>query len=147
MIIRKATVFDHSEILRLCVEWFKELSVEGMPGYCDYSGIWLADLIANHIVIVGELDGKIIGMIALRIANMPWNLKEKLLFNDGFMTYKQYRKTGIASKLLEIAKDSAKELNMCLIMGHMTGTDAELKDRYFKTEGFKYAGANFIYRG
>jgi len=144
--LRQATVFDHSEILKLCVEWFNELTINGFPSVCEYSGIWLADLIANHIVFIGELEGKIIGAMVLRTGFMPWNNKEKVLINDAFMTDINYRDTGIGKLLIDVTKKFADDQDMMLILSHMTGKDATIKDRYFKSLGFKYAGGNLIYR-
>jgi len=107
--LRQATVFDHSEILKLCVEWFNELTINGFPSVCEYSGIWLADLIANHIVFIGELEGKIIGAMVLRTGFMPWNNKEKVLINDAFMTDINYRDTGIGKLLIDVTKKFADD--------------------------------------
>ena len=145
--IRFANLFDHSEVLKLCAKWFEELSIDGFPSVCPHSGVWLADLIANHLVFVGELGTKIIGVIGLRVGNMPWNNIEKVLFNDIFMTDIDHRNSGIATMLLAVVKRFASDQQMTLIMGHMTGTNAELKDRYLQIEGFKYGGGNFIYKG
>lgn len=143
--IRKATAFDHSAILNLSVQWFEEVRVQGFPGVCAQTGVWLADLIANHLFLVGEYGDKIIGALGLRIGNVPWNVTEPVLFNELFMTDKDYRGTGISDRLIDAVKEFSEDNNLLLIMGHMTGTDAHLKDKYLSIKGFSYAGANFIF--
>ena len=120
VIIRKATIFDHGEILNLSIQWFEELAINGFPLACPDTGVWLADLIANHIVLVGEYEDAIIGCIGVRIGFMPWNYSDKVLLNDVFMTDKRLRNTGVAGKLLDAIKQFAEDNNLMLVMGHVT---------------------------
>lgn len=145
--IRKANIFDHSGILSMLVEWLEETSINGFPDICNYTGIWLADLIAKHMVFIATLGNKIVGSIALKFGFMPWNNEEGLLFNEFLMTDKKYRKYGVADKLIHASKDFADKSGLLLMMGHFSGTSPELKDKYLSIRGFKYAGANFIYKG
>lgn len=146
VVVSRANIFDHSELLKLLIRWFDELSIEGYPYIGDYTGTWLADLISNHLVFKATYDDKIIGCIGLRISHFPWNNKVSILVNDFLMTDAKYRKTGVADRLLEACKKFSDESKLLLWIGHITGTSAETKDRYLKNHGFKYAGGNFIYK-
>lgn len=145
--IMKATVLDHSRILTLGYEWFKEASINGFPDICNYTGVWLADMIAKHLVLIATIEEKLVGGIGLRFGYIPWNNEVPILVNDFLMTDKQYRKYGVAQRLIEAAKDFANKSKMFLLVGHFSGTYPELKDKFLSTKGFKYAGGNYVYKG
>ncbi len=147
IIIRKAAYTDHSAIFTLLLKWFDELSIEGIPAECPYSVVWLADLMARHHVVVATIDNKVVGCLGLRLGFIPWNNEVPALFNDFLMTDIDIREFGVADLLIRAAKDHADEAQLTLILGHFTGTNADLKDRYFKLKGFKYGGGNFFYKG
>lgn len=147
VMISRATILDHTRILSLLIEWFDEALVDGIPKTCGFTGVWLADLIAKHLVLIATLEDKLIGCIGLRMGYIPWNNEEQLLFNDFLMTSKDARNTGVANKLIEATKDFAKKANVTLFMGHFSGKNPEAKDKYFQLKGFKYAGGNLIYKG
>src|SRR6185437_9102567 len=128
--VRGALVTDHSEILKLLLGWFEELNIKGFPGMCNYTGLWLADLIANHIVLVAEYANKIIGAIGMRVGYFPWNNEEQILSNEFLMVDKTMRKKGTADLLLKAIKQFADKGKLTVVLGHMTGTDSDLKDRY-----------------
>lgn len=145
--IRKAQVIDHSEILTLLLKWFDELAIHGIPHLCGHTGVWLADLIGRHQVFIALIDNKIVGCIGLRLGFMPWNNEVPALFNDFLMTDINMREFGVADLLISTAKKHADEAQLLLMMGHFTGTDADLKDRYLRLKGFQYGGGNFFYKG
>lgn len=147
IIIEKANRHDHSEIMNLLEEWFEESPLKFIPRGCPYSTIWLSDLIVNHLVIVGRKAGKIIGALGLRVTYFPWNNEVLILTDDFFMTKKEERSTGISDLLIDEAKRWANIRKMILNMGHFSGKDAELKDRYIERHGFTYTGANLIFKG
>ncbi len=147
IIIRRADYTEHSAIFKLLLKWFDELSIEGVPAECGYSVVWLADLIVRHHVIVATIDDKIVGCLGLRSGFFPWNNECSCLFNDFLMTEVNSRGTGVADKLIKAAKQYADDNNYLFIVGHITGTDAKLKDKYLQLKGFQYGGGNFFYKG
>jgi hypothetical protein len=148
IIIKKATYLDHGRILELILKWFDEVTTEDIPKACNYTGVWLADLIARHAVIIAEWGGNIVGAIGLKFTNFPWNNEVTILSDDFLMTDKESRHLGVADKLIKGAKGLANELKLPLMLGHFSGTQAELKDKYLsKIHGFKYLGGHFIYKG
>lgn len=146
--INRATPYDFSKIYELLVDWFKECACDLIPKPCNYSTVWLADLIAKHIVLIAKVNEKVVGTIGLRLTYFPWNNEVQALTDDFLMTDKEYRHLKVADKLIEAAKKVAVDLKFILMMGHFSGLHAELKDKYFsKFHGFKYLGGNFIYNG
>jgi GNAT superfamily N-acetyltransferase len=143
--IRRATVLDHSRILELLIKWLEESLIKGLPGCCMYSGIWLADLIAKHLVLIACRDDKLLGSICLKKGYLPWNNEMPLLFNEFLMTEEEGRELGVADRLLAASKEFAKQEGSILMMGHFSGKAAELKDRYLRIKGFKYGGGTFFY--
>ncbi len=146
--INKATVFDHGQLIELLMTWFDECDCDYIPKTCSYTGIWMADLIARHMVLVAKIEDKIVGSLGLRITHFPWNNEVKVLSDDFLMVDKEFREYGVANKLITAAKDLAKEFKHLLMIGHFSGTDTKLKDRYFsQIQGLQYLGGNFIYKG
>lgn len=143
----KATYKDHTSLVHLLLQWLGETAIKDFPKDCNHSGVWIADLIAKHLVLIATLGDKLIGAIALRFGYLPWNNEVPILFNEFLMTDKKYRKTGVTDKLIQAAKDFADTSKMFLMVGHFSGTDPELKDRFIKMRGFKYIGANYVYKG
>lgn len=148
VIIERATIFDQTPLLRLLDKWFDESLIKGLPGECEYSGVWLAQLIYDQLVLVARLGDKIIGALALSLNYLPWNNKVPILTNPFLMTEKEHRGKGTANKLIAAAKQFAFEKKLILQISHMSGKDAKLKDRYLESiQGFKYAGGNLYYLG
>lgn len=143
--IRKATIFDHTEISTLLIQWFDESQV--IKGYDDALCGWVSDMITNALVLVATYEDKIIGTMGLRITQMPWNSKENYIISDFIMVNKEYRTVGAAHNLLQRAKEVADNAKMILIIGNNNGDNVELKDRYFSMQGFKYLGGNFSHFG
>lgn len=148
VIIDRATIFDQTPLLRLLDKWLDETLLEGLPRDCKYSGVWLADLIHRHMVLVARLGDKIVGSLALMLTHLPWNNEVNILTNPFLMTEEEYRHLGVTNKLIKAAKDFAKEHKLILQICHMSGKDAEKKDRYLEMiQGFKYAGGSLYYTG
>lgn len=143
--IRRATIFDHSEVLSLLIEWFDESQI--IKGYDEAACTWVSNMITNHLVLVAEYEDRIIGVMGLRITQMPWNSKDYYIISDFIMVDKDYRTFGAAHNLLKSAKETADKAEMILLIGNNNGDNVELKDRYFSMQGFKYLGGNFSYCG
>ena len=143
--IRRATIFDHTEILKLLIQWFEESQI--IKGYDEAACGWLSHMITNELVLVATYENKIIGVMGLRTTQMPWNSKENYIINDFIMVHKDYRTLGATSNLLSKAKEIADSAEMILLIGNNNGDNVELKDRYFLMQGFKYLGGNFSYCG
>ncbi len=148
ILITRATIYDHGELLELLLSWFDECTDDSIPKPCAFTGVWLADLIAKHIVITAKVNGKLVGSIGLKRTYFPWNNEKVVLTDDFLMTDKEFRYLGTARELIKAAKNFANEFDFTLLVGHFSGLQPELKDRYLMLfHGFKYLGGNFIYKG
>lgn len=147
MIIRKATCLDIGDVLKLFNKYLDGAKVEAYPKINEYAGVWVADLIMRHILLIAEMEKKIIGMLGFKCAPFLWNDKVFCLAADIFMVDDEYRKSSAATSLLEEAKKLGDTLKLPVLCGVMTGVTPELKDRFTKMCGFKYIGGNFIYGG
>lgn len=143
--IRKANMFDHTAVLKLLIEWFEESQV--INGYDKSASCWLSNLInsENSVVFLAEHEGKVIGSIGIRKTLMPWNSQSWFLVSDFIMTDKEHRSIGVAEKLMKASKDLSDSEGIPLLIGHMTGTHAELKDKFLQMKGFTYLGGNLSY--
>lgn len=129
------------------MEWFDEVSIEGYPAACNYTGIWLSHMIAQHIVLCAHDTHNIVGVIGMKVGNMPWNDEVQILSNEFLIVKKEHRNLGVTDKLIKSVKDLADKGKLLILMSHITGTASELKDRYLRIKGFSYGGGNFIYKG
>lgn len=144
MELRRAHGLDLTQLSQLLIGWLEDTEIN-YPGYCEYSPLWLADFIYRYPVFIVTENEKIIGSIGLKVNNFPWNDQEKCLFCDFLMIDKEYRNTNAVILLLEAAKKLSDELRLTLYLGSMTGSKADIKDRFFSINGFQYLGGNFIY--
>ena len=144
--IRKGNSLDISNILILFQKYLDGANVKEYPEAGDYAGVWIADLILNHVLFVAEnIDKQIVGMLGFRISPFPWNNKFFCLAAEIFMVDPEFRQGNAAKEMLEESKKLGEILKMPVMCGVMSGTAAELKDRFTKSCGFKYIGGNFIY--
>jgi GNAT superfamily N-acetyltransferase len=113
----------------------------------------LMDLVAVKLIWVASETreksaehAQIVGCIVLSHHVWPWNRQAWHLVNDHFWVHPQYRKFGTAAKLLQCAKDCARELGKPLYLDFsFGGIDADLKDRFAKMQGFTYNGGRFCF--
>jgi GNAT superfamily N-acetyltransferase len=106
------------------------------------------DLVAVRLIWVAacEETSRVVGCIILNHHVWPWNRQAWHLVNDHFWVDPRYRKFGTAAKLLQCAKQCAKELGKPLYLDFsFGGIDADLKDRFAKMQGFTYNGGRFCF--
>lgn len=138
-------MYDHTAVLKLLIEWFEESQV--IKEYDESLGLWVTETITapNCFVLIAEHEKNIVGCVGVRQTEMPWSSKQQFLITDFLMIRKNARKTGAADKLIEDLKQYSNNTGLVLMMGHITGTDAELKDKFLQMKGFKYLGSNLAY--
>jgi GNAT superfamily N-acetyltransferase len=108
----------------------------------------LMDLIAVKLIWVAtcEKTSRVVGCIVLNHHTWPWSRQHWHLVNDHFWVDPAYRKFGTAAKLLECAKNCARDLGKPLYLDFsFGGIDADLKDRFAKMQGFTYNGGRFCF--
>lgn len=108
LIIRKGSLEDLTELQELFVDTIKSVCK------ADYNNeqinIWVSsirdtnrwnEIISNQLVIVAELENRIVGFATLKAGN----------YIDLFYVHKAYQRLGIARKLYNSVQNKATELN------------------------------------
>lgn len=144
MIIREATIFDHTGILNCLIEWFDEASVD-YPKPNKEMGNWINHILMEGYCVVAEENGIIVGTSGLGYTKFPWNDQAWLLNSEWFHVTKQFRRGGTAKKIIDMVKAYAEERNIPIIMGISSGVDTVKKQRFLQMTGASFVGGNFIY--
>ena len=144
MIIRNATIFDHTGILTCIIKWLDECSI-GFPRVNTAIAEWINQVIINGYCIVAEEDGVIVGCCGMTYTHFPWNDKVAILNSEWFHVDKEFRHSGTARKMIDEIKGFASDRNLPVIMGISNGVDTEKKKRFLQITGATHVGGNFIY--
>lgn len=144
MIIRNATMFDHTGILECLIRWLDEGSVD-YPPPTSALGYWISKVLRDGYVLVIEEDGKIVGTIGMSYTHFPWNDKMWIMNNEWLHILTENRANGVADKLIKLVKEYADNRKMPIRFDVMNDKDVDKKDRFIQMKGARYVGGNFIY--
>lgn len=145
MIIRRATLFDHTGLLCSICDQIKE-RVTDYPEPNGAIGNWINNTLQRGIVFVAEEGGKIIGTIGMGVTHFPWNDEIEILTNEWLHVDKQYRKDNVASKLIDKIKQFADERKIIVVINVINDKEVKKVDRFLEMKGMRYMGGNFIYK-
>ena len=140
MIIRRAVPEDVSEIHKMLIDMFNRIEVPASP----LSERKVLDVIKSAmekgIVIVAEVEGKIIGSLG-GMTNSDWWSEQKHLSDIWFYVSPDKRNSRAAVKLVKCFIKIGKEIKMKVKLGHYYSGDIERKDKFFDRLGFVKAGS------
>ena len=140
MIIRRAVPEDVSEIHKMLIDMYNRIEVPASP----LSERKVLDVIKSAmkkgIVIVAEVEGKIIGSLG-GMANSDWWSDQKHLSDIWFYVSPDKRNSRAAVKLVKCFIKIGKEIKMKVKLGHYYSGDIERKDKFFDRLGFVKAGS------
>tara|TARA_R110000851_G_scaffold126993_1_gene258804 strand:- start:28 stop:468 length:441 start_codon:yes stop_codon:yes gene_type:complete len=140
MIIRRAVPEDVSEIHKMLIDMYNRIEVPASP----LSERKVLDVIKSAmekgIVIVAEVEGKIIGSLG-GMANSDWWSEQKHLSDIWFYVSPDKRNSRAAVKLVKCFIKIGKEIKMKVKLGHYYSGDIERKDKFFDRLGFVKAGS------
>ena len=142
MIIRRAVPEDVSEIHKMLIDMYNRIEVPASP----LSERKVLDVIKSAmekgIVIVAEVEGKIIGSLG-GMTNSDWWSEQKHLSDIWFYVSPDKRNSRAAVKLVKCFIKIGKEIKMKVKLGHYYSGDIERKDKFFDRLGFVKAGSLF----
>ena len=140
MIIRRAVPEDVSEIHKMLIDMYNRIEVPASP----LSERKVLDVIKSAmekgIVIVAEVEGKIIGSLG-GMTNSDWWSEQKHLSDIWFYVSPDKRNSRAAVKLVKCFIKIGKEIKMKVKLGHYYSGDIERKDKFFERLGFVKAGS------
>ena len=143
MIIRKANMLDISAIIYLLFKMHEETTIKP-PKINSVKLIEKINyLFHKGIVLVAEVDNKIVGSIAGQVTEDWWS-DEKYVGDVWFYVFKDQRKSDVAKKLLQTYIKTSKDAKMKIRLGHLFSGDMDRKDKFFKRLGLAKAGSIFV---
>jgi len=101
----------------------------------------LTQLVSNNGMFVWENQGRIVGLLGLEVAQ-NWYSDKSFLADRVFFV--RPGNPGVALSLLRKAVEIAKIRQMPLMMGVVSGKDAERKSILYRRVGMKFIGGNFV---
>ena len=140
MIIRRAVPEDVSEIHKMLIDMYNRIEVPASPLSERKVLDVMKSAMEKGIVIVAEVEGKIIGSLG-GMANSDWWSEQKHLSDIWFYVSPDKRNSRAAVKLVKCFIKIGKEIKMKVKLGHYYSGDIERKDKFFDRLGFVKAGS------
>ena len=138
--LRLATVEDISELYMM----LQVMHSETIDGTSPIDSEKLTSAINNAlhrgVVVVAEIDNKIVGSIG-GMLNSDWWSSEEYLGDFWFYVEPKSRNSKIAIKLVKGFIKIGNEANVIVKLGHVYSGDMERKDSFFKRLGLVKAGS------
>jgi hypothetical protein len=145
--IRIATAEDMEEIMALAMSACEENGFLNPNPAKLAAEIWPALIQHNGICgVIGQPDGKIEGLVLLRIGTM-WYSDAQLVEEKAIFIYPEFRsaKGGRARKLCAFSKKVADGLGLPLIIGVLSNHRTAAKVKMYERQFGAPAGAFFLY--
>ena len=95
------------------------------------------------VVIVAEVDGKIVGSIG-GMETSDWWSNKLYLADLWFFVYKEHRKTRAAIKLVKSFLEIGRDANIKVKLGHVYSGDLWRKDKFYERLGLVKAGSLYM---
>ena len=140
MIIRRAVPEDVSEIHKMLIDMYSRIEIPASPLSEKKVLEVIKSAMEKGIVIVAEVEGKIIGSLG-GMANSDWWSEQKHLSDIWFYVSPDKRNSRAAVKLVKCFIKIGKEIKMKVKLGHYSSGDIERKDKFFDRLGFVKAGS------
>jgi hypothetical protein len=147
LVIRTAVPSDLDEIMQIAMLACEENGFLNPNPAKLAAEIWPA-LHQDHGIcgIIGKPNGKIEGLVLLRIGHM-WYSDNLVVEEKAIFIHPEFRsaKGGRAKKLCEFSKKLADTLGIPLIIGVLSNSRTEAKVRMYERQFGKPSGAFFLY--
>lgn len=144
MIIREATILDHTEIVKSIMRQI-EARILNYPAPNNAIATWVMSVIMNGYVIVAEQEEKIVGTIGMGFTHFPWNDEIWIMNNDWLHVDEDFRTHNLASQLIEKVKEFATQKGLIARFDVINDGKVEKIDKFLEIKGMRYMGGNFIY--
>jgi len=143
LILRLATVEDLSDIYMMLLIMHSETIDGTSPVNSEKLTSVISDALHRGVVIVAEVDGKIVGSIAGMETSDWWS--DKLYLADlWFFVYKVHRKSKAAIKLVRSFLEVGREAKVTVKLGHVYSGDIDRKDNFYERLGMAKVGSLYM---
>ena len=109
---------------------------------------YLAHLLQNGCVIVGEADGELQGMLLAQICSDPWLPQIKTLKELAWWVDPKYRNTSLGYKLLMKYVETGKKLKEQNVINNFVLTNMTVSPDFdLGKRGWRAIETNYVYEG
>ena len=141
--IRLATVEDLSDLYMM----LQVMHSETIDGTSPIDSEKLTSAINNAlhrgVVVVAEIDNKIVGSIGGMETSDWWS--DKLYLADlWFFVYKEHRKSRAALRLVRSFLEIGRDAKMSVKLGHIYSGDIDRKDNFYERLGMAKVGSLYM---
>lgn len=138
--VRQATATDAAELAQLRWRWAVE--ERGYPGtdwprFAESFSAWVAESLSTHLPFLAELDGQVVGMAWLMVADrVPTAARRRRRFGDVQSVYviPEMRDSGVGAALLDAVLAEARRLDL----EHVTVHSSDRAVRFYRRAGFQH---------
>lgn len=142
IVIRPAEVLDAVNIVKLLRAEWQELAKDGLGVLNERKGLeWVLTSINHHFVLVADLQGRIVGTIALKPLEIPWG-DGIFLGQLWFYVFPTFRKGDIAEQLARAAEALADRHGLFTMF--RSEFASELPRLFEKRPGCKHTGMFYM---
>ena len=143
MILRLATVEDLSELYMMLYVMHSETVDGTSPINSEKLTAVISDALHRGIVIVAEVNGKIVGSIGGMETSDWWS--DKLYLADlWFFVYKEHRNSRAALKLVKSFLEIGRDAKIQVKLGHVYSGDIDRKDNFYERLGMAKVGSLYM---
>jgi len=143
LILRLATVEDLSDLYMMLLVMHSDTVDGTSPVKSEKLTSVISDALHRGIVIVAEVDGKIIGSIGGMETSDWWS--DKLYLADlWFFVYKEHRKSRAALTLVKSFLEIGRDAKISVKLGHVYSGDIDRKDNFYERLGMAKVGSLYM---
>jgi len=143
MKIRTATVLDLSALYGMLHVMHEESEYTVSTINSEKGTAAISSALHRGVVLVAEVDGKIVGSIG-GMETSDWWSSDIYLADLWFYVYKDWRNSTIAVKLIKKFMDIGKNANIKVKLGHIHGGDTDRKDNFYTRLGLVKTGSMYL---
>ena len=143
MKIRTATVLDLSALYGMLHVMHEESEYTVSTINSEKGTAAISSALHRGVVLVAEVDGKIVGSIG-GMETSDWWSNKLYLADLWFFVYKEHRKTRAAIKLVKSFLEIGRDANIKVKLGHVYSGDVDRKDKFYERLGLIKAGSLYM---
>lgn len=149
--VRYADLKDFDRIMAMMINFANSAPVDDYhnPEYND-RGVrhYLSILLQSGTVIVGEIDGKLQGMLLAQICSDPWLPHIKTMKEIAWWVEPEYRNTSLGYKLLKKYIETGKRMKEMEVINNFVLTNMCISPDFdLGKRGWRAIETNYVYEG
>jgi len=143
MKIRRATEEDVKSIFDMLINMHSQTEIKLAPVNPEKLFHTINTTLKKGIILVAEIQNKIIGSIA-GVVSSDWWSEQECLRDLWFYVSPESRKSKVAIKLVKNFIKIGNSAKLKIKLGHVFSGDIERKDKFFQHLGLTKAGSLYV---